>query len=258
MRGLLADWDLWSSRLDDLAAGRWPASVLADSTYAWKLPRLGDKLICIGANYVDHIAEMDVPAPPWPYSFVVPPSTTLALSGTPVEIPRGVQAWDWEAEVAVVLSRRLRYCSIQDAAHAIALYVPFNDLSARDAGTVKIAFGIDMTMIKAHDRSKVLAPLFTPSQFVADPQSLHISCRVNGELKQDFSTATMIFSIAECVAHLSTIMTLEPGDIVATGTGGGVGILRDPPEVLHDGDTVIVEVDGIGRVETAIRAADDH
>jgi len=251
---LLSDRPTWASHLEDVVARRWPTSVI-DGDVDWRLPRLGDKLICIGANYTDHISEMDVPPPPWPYSFVVPPSSTLVLTGTPVEIPRGVQAWDWEAEVAVVLDRTLRYATVEEAAEAVALYVPLNDLSARDAGTVKIAFGIDMTMIKAHDNSKVVGALFTPAHFVDDPAALKLTCTVNGAVMQDFSTATMIFSIAECVAHLSTIMTLEPGDVISTGTGGGVGALQKPPVFLADGDLVDVEVSGLGRATTPIVGA---
>jgi 2-keto-4-pentenoate hydratase/2-oxohepta-3-ene-1,7-dioic acid hydratase in catechol pathway len=108
-------------------------------------------------------------------------------------------------------------------------------------------------MIKAHDNSKVVASLFTPARFVSDPQNLWLRCWVNGELKQDLTSSTMIFGVGECLAHLSTIMTLEPGDIVATGTGGGVGITRTPPETLHDGDVVVVEVEGLGRATTPIR-----
>jgi 2-keto-4-pentenoate hydratase/2-oxohepta-3-ene-1,7-dioic acid hydratase in catechol pathway len=216
-------------------------------------PIVGDKLLCIGANYRDHISEMDVPAPPWPYSFIVPPTTTLTLSGRPVEIPRGIHQWDWEAELAVVLGARLRYASEAECLAAVAAYVPFNDLSARDSGQTKIAFGIDMVMVKAHDDSKVTATLLTPAQFVPDPQDLHLTCTVNGVVKQDMHTSTMIFTVAQCLAHLSTIMTLEPGDMVATGTGGGVGILRNPIEVLADGDVVVVSIDGLGQVTTIMR-----
>lgn len=252
-RDLLRDWPAWRPRLDAVADGGWPATAV--DTVDWRLPHLGDKCLCIGANYTDHISEMDVPPPPWPYSFVVPASTTLVASGTPVEIPRGVQQWDWEAEVAVVLGRRLRYADAEEALAAIALYVPFNDLSARDAGSTRIAFGIDLTMIKAHDNSKVVGSLFTPAQFVPDPQALGLTCEVNGVRKQDLHTSNMIFTFGECVAHLSTIMTLEPGDLIATGTGGGVGALRTPPEFLSPGDTVVVDVEGLGRTETRMLAS---
>ena len=251
MRSVLSDWTTWSPRLDAIAAGEWAATEIPGDP-DWQLGRLGDKCLCIGANYTDHIDEMDVPKPPWPYSFVVPPSTALVLSGQPVAVPRGVKQWDWEAEVGVILGRRVRYASTAEAAEAVALYTPFNDLSARDVGLVRIAFGNDMTMVKAHDDSKVIGPVFTPARFVPDPQNLKLRCIVNGDMKQDLTTRSMIYSVAECVAHLSTIMTLEPGDVIATGTGGGVGVMHNPPQTLHDGDVVVVEVDGIGRTETPI------
>ena len=248
-------WDVWSPRFDEVAAGRWPASATTEDEVTFLRPVVGDKLLCIGANYDDHIAEMDVPRPPWPYSFIVPPTTTLVVSGAAVTIPRGIVQWDWEAELAVVLGRRLRYARAEEALSAVAAYLPLNDLSARDSGKTKIAFGVDMVMIKAHDNSKVVGPLLTPAQFVPDPQNLHITCTVNGVTKQDLHTSTMIFTVAECLAHLSAIMTLEPGDIVTTGTGGGVGILRDPPEVLVGGDLVVVEIDGLGRAVTPMVAS---
>lgn len=250
----LRSWDVWAPRFDQAAGGSWPASPVAREDVRFLLPVVGDKLLCIGANYDDHIAEMDVSRPAWPYSFIVPPTTTLVLSGVPVTIPRGVQQWDWEAELAVVLGRRLRYAEPDEALDAVAAYLPLNDLSARDSGATRIAFGIDMVMVKAHDHSKVIGPLLTPARFVADPQDVHLTCTVNGVVKQDLHTSTMIFTVAECLAHLSTIMTLEPGDIVTTGTGGGVGILRNPPEVLAAGDVVVVEVEGVGRTVTPMTA----
>jgi 2,4-diketo-3-deoxy-L-fuconate hydrolase len=247
-------WDEWSARFDAVAVGDWPASSVTPADVTFERPLVGDKLLCIGANYDDHIAEMDVPRPPWPYSFIVPPTTTLVLSDAPVTIPRDIQWWDWEAEVAVVLGQRLRYAPVEECLAAVAGYVPLNDLSARDSGATKIAFGIDMVMVKAHDDSKVIAPLLTPAQFVPDPQDLHVTCTVNGVLKQDMHTSTMIFTVAECLSHLSSIMTLEPGDIVTTGTGGGVGILQDPPEALAAGDVVVVAVDGLGSATTVMQA----
>ena len=250
------EWDDWAPRFDAVAVGTWPASPVSPSEVSFRRPVVGDKLVCMGANYDDHIAEMDVARPPWPYSFIVPPTTTLVLSDTPVTIPRDIRQWDWEVELAVVLGRRLRYATADDALTAVAAYAPFNDLSARDSGATKIAFGIDMVMVKAHDDSKVISPLLTPARFVPDPQQLHLTCTVNGVLKQDLTSSTMIYTVAKCLAHLSTIMTLEPGDIVATGTGGGVGILRNPPEVLADGDVVVAAIDGLGAVTTTMHAYD--
>ena len=247
-------WTQWVPRFDAIVAGRWPATQVDLASVTFHRPVVGDKLVCIGANYDDHISEMNVGRPPWPYSFIVPPTTTLVVSGDEVTIPRGVHQWDWEVELAVVLGRRLRYAPVEEALSAVAAYVPFNDLSARDSHATPIAFGVDMVMMKAHDNSKVTAALITPAQFVADPQNLHLVCTVNGVVKQDLNSSTMIYTVAECLAHLSTIMTLEPGDIVATGTGGGVGILRHPIEVLHDGDVVVVSIDGLGEATTLMRS----
>lgn len=250
----IRSWDVWSPRLDAVATGTWPASVVAADEITFRVPVVGDKLLCIGANYADHVTEMDVPRPPWPYAFIVPPTTTLVVSGTPVTIPLGVKWWDWEAELAVVVGQRLRHAPVEDCLAAVAGYLPLNDLSARDTAATKIAMGVDMVTMKAHDDSKVVGPLITPAQFVPDPQDLRVTCTLNGVEKQNMHTSTMVYTVAECLAHLSSIMTLVPGDIVATGTGGGVGILRNPIEVMAPGDVVVVAVEGVGQATTPMRA----
>lgn len=127
-----------------------------------------------------------------------------------------------------------------------------NDISARDWIAEAPSVGIDWVMQKAFDGFAPMGPLITPAEFVPDPQRLSIRLTVNGERKQDSTTANMLFSVQEIVEHLASIMTLEPGDVIATGTPAGVGYGRKPPEALKSGDTMIVEIEGLGRLETPV------
>jgi 2-keto-4-pentenoate hydratase/2-oxohepta-3-ene-1,7-dioic acid hydratase in catechol pathway len=135
---------------------------------------------------------------------------------------------------------------------AVAGYTVYNDLSARDWIATTREPGIDWVMMKAYDGFSPIGPLITPREFVADPQDLTIRSWVNGQLKQDSNTAEMIFGVQAILEHLSGIMTLEPGDVIATGTPAGVGFGADPQQFLQPGDTVTVEIAGLGRLETFI------
>ncbi len=212
------------------------------------------KLVCIGANYKDHIAEMGIDPsrrPAYPYSFMVPPSTTLVGHGATVALPAIAEKIDWEAEVAVVIGRTLRDVGPDEAVAGVGAYSVLNDLSARDwSGPNAPKVGIDWVMTKAYDGFKPMGPWLTPAPFVDRPDDLAVRSWVNGEPKQDGTTASMLFDTGELLAHLASIMTLEPGDVVATGTPAGVGHGRKPPEYLRAGDCVAVEVAGLGRLET--------
>lgn len=246
---LLADWARWHPVVTQAAAD---ASSLGRVVRParWLLPVRPPKLICIGTNYHGHLHEMGSSPPPRPYSFFKPVSTGLAASGASVQLPVGPKMVDWEAELAVVMGARLQGVVGPAVLDAVAGYTVLNDLSARDWITSSGDVGIDWVLMKAYDGFSPVGPFVTPREFVADPQDLSVRCWVNDVLKQDSNTSDMVFGVQAILEHLASIMTLEPGDVIATGTPAGVGYGRRPQEFLHPGDTVAVEIDGLGRLET--------
>lgn len=254
---LLADWFNAATRLNaaiDAGAAVFDASKIDIAAVDFALPiaRPG-VLMCIGSNYHDHIAEMPVPMKPeYPYAFVKPTHNTLRASGEAVEAPRQVEMMDWEAELGAVIGRPAKHVSEEDALRYVAGYVNFNDLSARDWVANRPAVGMDWVRHKAHDGFAPVGPYFVPAQFVSDPQDLPIRLSVNGVLKQDSNTSQMIYGLKPIIRHLSSIMTLQPGDIIATGTPAGVGHGRRPPEYLKPGDEIRMEIGPLGELVTPI------
>jgi len=245
---LLADWPRWHPILTRAAAqAPWATPV---EPRRWLLPVRPSKLLCIGTNYHGHLREMGTPPPALPYAFLKPVSTGLMPSGTPVRLPVGPKMVDWEAELAIVMGSTLHGAQGPSVLDAVAGYTILNDLSARDWITSSSSVGIDWVLMKGYDGFTPIGPLLTPSEFVPDPQALGIRCWVNEELKQDSNTSDMVFSVQAILEHLAGIMTLEPGDVIATGTPAGVGYGRRPQQFLRHGDTVAVEIDGLGRLET--------
>jgi len=200
------------------------------------------KIVCIGLNYRDHCRETGLAEPERPLVFAKFLSS-LTGPGAPISWPRGLtQKVDWEAELAVVIGRRLRDVAVADALDGIFGYTAANDVSARD-----LQFSDEQWVRgKSLDSFCPLGPTLVTAAEFGDPQAKRIFCRVNGEAKQDSTTAEMIFGVAEIVSFLSRNFTLEPGDLVLTGTPWGVGGFADPPAFLHAGDVVEVEVEGIG------------
>lgn len=137
---------------------------------------------------------------------------------------------------------------------SIAGYSVLNDISVRDwvAKEEQSFMGLDWVMLKGFDKSAPMGPLITPAEFVADPQRLALTLSVNGREKQHANTASMVFSVQEIVEHLAMVMTLEPGDVIATGTPSGVGYGRRPQEFLRSGDVMVAEIEGLGRLETHV------
>lgn len=223
----------------------------AIETVPLRYPR---KLLCVGANYRDHISEMGVERVPdgvEPYFFLVPPTTTMIASGHGVLIPDDpAYRVDWEAELALVIGRGGRDIAPADAVEHIAGYACFNDVTARGLLRRKVAvappFDFDWSLSKGQDTFCPIGPI-TPAWQVDDPSRLTIRCLVNGEVKQNGSTATMVTGIQEIVAAASRHFTLEPGDVIATGTPAGVGQSRG--EQLADGDVVRVEIGGLAPLE---------
>ena len=253
---LLEDWAHWSVELPRRIAGQADFGAKGRSASALRflppiaLPR---KLICIGANYHDHIAEMPIPiTPTYPYSFLMPPSTTLRGSGAPVEKPSQSAMMDWEAELAVVIGTRCQDVPEEKALEVVAGYANFNDLSARDWVASRPPIGVDWVRHKCFDGFGPMGPYFVPAEFVGDPQALHVRLSVNGVVKQDSTTGEMVYGVAAIIAHLSGIMTLEPGDVIATGTPAGGGHGRQPPEYLKAGDEVRMEIGNLGELVTPI------
>ena len=254
---LLTAWDRWSSLLSErLSHGDFEGAGWDASTADFRPPIAAPgKIVCIGANYHDHIAEMPIPVTPtYPYSFLKPANNTLRGSGEAVEAPANVEMFDWEAELAVVIGRRARNIAAADALDIVAGYCNFNDLSARDWLASRPGIGVDWVRHKAFDGFAPIGPYLLPSAFVQDPQDLPVRLSVNGVIKQDSSTAKMVYGVRETIEHLTSIMTLEPGDIIATGTPAGVGHGRQPPEYLKAGDEVRIEIGDLGELVTPIVA----
>ena len=206
------------------------------------------KIICVGLNYKDHAAEQGTDLPTAPLLFAKWPNTLIG-PGEPIVIPPEAEQVDYEAELGVVIGSRARRVSEAQALDAVRGYVCVNDVSARD---LQFADG-QWTRGKSPDTFCPVGPRLVPREEVPDPQALAIRCLVNGEVLQDSSTAQMVFSVAEIIAYVSRTITLEPGDLIATGTPAGVGVFRDPKVLLGDGDEVTVEVEGLGALTNPVQ-----
>jgi 2-keto-4-pentenoate hydratase/2-oxohepta-3-ene-1,7-dioic acid hydratase in catechol pathway len=206
------------------------------------------KIICVGLNYRDHAAEANLDLPARPLLFAKW-QTALIGPGDPIVLPPVAHQADFEAELGVVIGTRVRGVAVDDALDAVSGYICVNDVSARD---VQMGDG-QWTRAKSFDTFCPVGPRVVPAAEVAHPQALGIRCLVNGETMQDSSTAEMVFSVAEVIAFASEAITLEPGDLIATGTPAGVGMARTPPVFLTDGDVVTVEIDGVGTLTNPVR-----
>jgi 2-keto-4-pentenoate hydratase/2-oxohepta-3-ene-1,7-dioic acid hydratase in catechol pathway len=208
-----------------------------------------DKIVCIGLNYRSHAAEagLDPPAAP---TFFAKFRNALVPSGRDVRLPPASEKVDYEAEVAFVIGRTCRDVVEANALDCVAGYMLLNDLSARD-----LQFSTPQWMPgKVFDHSAPCGPaLVTPDEAGAHDE-IEISLELNGETMQSASTADLVFSVPALVSHLSHLMTLEPGDIVSTGTPAGVGSVREPRVWLKDGDRIVVRSPTLGRLETTIRS----
>ncbi|MHB8469786.1 MAG: fumarylacetoacetate hydrolase family protein [Gaiellaceae bacterium] len=212
------------------------------------VPRPG-KIVCVGRNYVEHAHERGFDSPPEPILFAKY-ATSVAAPGATVAVPALTEQPDWEAELGVVIGPACARVAVERALDHVAGYTCLNDLSARDLQN-RVS---QWTRGKAIDGFLPMGPwLVTPDE-LGDPQALAVRCRVNGETVQDGHTSLMIWTVAELIAFVSETITLEPGDVIATGTPAGIGAARTPPVFLRDGDRVEVEVERIGVLETAVSA----
>jgi len=197
------------------------------------------KIICVGLNYRDHAEEQGVDLPKEPL-FFAKYTTALIGPGDPIVIPSVVTQCDYEAELGVVIGERVRNVSKENALEAVRGYVCANDVSARN---LQFADG-QWTRGKSPDTFCPVGPL-VPAAEIPDPHSLTIRAIVSGEVLQDSTTANLIFGVDEIIRHASLTSTLEPGDLILTGTPAGVGIFRDPRRLLQPGDEVTIEIEGL-------------
>jgi 2-keto-4-pentenoate hydratase/2-oxohepta-3-ene-1,7-dioic acid hydratase in catechol pathway len=234
---------------EKLAALATNAPRLALSDVQLLAPVAPRKYLAIALNYSDHIAEMGMDAPEVPV-FFNKQVTCVVGPGAEIHMPKVSTFLDYEAELAVVIGRRCRHVPVEQAPGVIAGYTCANDVSVRDwQGLAQT-----MTIGKSFDTHGPLGPWLVTAAELGDPNDLAIRCVVNDELRQDARTSQMVFDCFQQVSHLSEAFTLEPGDVIATGTPSGVGLGRQPirDNLLHVGDTVRVEIEGIGELVNSV------
>jgi 2,4-didehydro-3-deoxy-L-rhamnonate hydrolase len=201
------------------------------------------KIICVGLNYSDHAAESGMAVPPEPVIFF---KATTAISGPDddVVLPRGSRKSDWEVELGVVIGSRASYVSESEALEHVAGYCIVNDLSERE---FQLERSGQWVKGKSCDTFAPIGPWLVTRDEIPDPNALYMRLAVNGQRRQDGSSATMVFRIPFLVSYISQFMTLEAGDIISTGTPPGVGHGQKPPVYLREGDVMQVEIENLGR-----------
>jgi len=205
------------------------------------------KFLAIGLNYADHVAETGLEIPEHVMIFNKQ-STCVTGPTDPVHVPKVSHVLDYEGELGVVIGRRGRHVSREDAADYIAGYVVVDDVTVRDWQFQTPTW----TMGKSFDTHGPIGPWIVTTDEITDPHQLALRTYVNEELRQESNTKNLIFDCFHLVEHISKAFTLEPGDIIATGTPSGAGVLRKPPQLLEDGDVVRVEIDGIGQIANPV------
>ena len=207
------------------------------------------KIICVGLNYRDHAEEQGTALPEAPLLFAKWQNTLIG-PGEAIVIPPVVTKCDYEAELGVVIGAQVRDVSAENALEAVAGYICVNDVSARD---LQFADG-QWTRGKSPDTFCPVGPALVSRDDIPDPQTLPIRAILNGETVQESTTANMIFGVADVIAYVTRTITLEPGDLIATGTPAGVGAFRDPPLFMKPGDEITIEIDGIGSLTNPVVA----
>lgn len=220
-----------------------------DAYWFAPVPRPG-KLICIGLNYRDHAAESNLPIPERPVVFSKF-STAVIAPGEPVVLPPTSQQVDYEAELAVVIGRRAKSVSATRAFDYVLGYTAFNDVTARD---FQFADG-QWQRGKSCDTFAPMGQTIVTTDVISDPHKLSIKLILNGKTMQDSNTDQLIFGVPELIEFLSQAITLEPGDVIATGTPSGVGFARNPQVFLQPGDEMVVDIEGIGKLGNPVVAA---
>jgi 2-keto-4-pentenoate hydratase/2-oxohepta-3-ene-1,7-dioic acid hydratase in catechol pathway len=249
---LLADPDpglpALRAALADIDVGEWRS--LAEADLLAPVPRPG-KVVAIGRNYSEHAAESGADPPAAPLIFAKWPTSVIGHGAEIRWDPELTAQVDYEAELAVVIGQRARNVSVAEALDHVLGYTCLDDVSARD-----LQFGDGQWVRgKSLDTFCPMGPWIVTTDEIPDPQRLAIRCLVEDEVLQDANTSQMFFGVAEIVSYCSRSFTLEPGDVIATGTPAGVGAFRTPPRFLQDGERVTVEIEGIGRLENVCRMA---
>jgi 2-keto-4-pentenoate hydratase/2-oxohepta-3-ene-1,7-dioic acid hydratase in catechol pathway len=227
-------------------AARGPRLAVADVELLAPIPR-PPKILAIGLNYADHAAESGQEVPQVPKVFNKQ-STAVVGPGAAIHRPRVSPLLDYEGELAIVIGRRCRHVPRADAAEVIAGYTIANDVTVRDWQLREPTW----TMGKSFDTHCPLGPALVTPDEAGDPAALEIQTFVNGERRQHSNTRQLIFDGGALIEFLSTAFTLEPGDVICTGTPGGVGMLMQPPQWLAPGDVVRVEIAGLGALENPV------
>ena len=255
--GVFEHFDQIGARLDAAAAAVNPADEIAAAPRLAPL-RYPGKILCAGANYFDHLAEMGMPgakkADQRLFFFMKPPRNAIVGEGATVHMPIATRAFDWEIELAAVIGKTARDVPVEQALEHVAGWTVAIDFSARDHNRAPETFyKLDWVAGKAHDTCCPIGPRIVSAAEIPDPQNIGLRLWVNGELKQNGNSRDMIFSVAEQISIASRIMTLDPGDLLLTGTPSGVGVPKQT--FLSVGDRVEVEIDHIGRFAVTIQAS---
>ena len=242
---ILEQFDERRSQIEALL-GAQADHALADVKLLAPILRPG-KILALGLNYRDHAVEANMALPEIQTWFA---KMTTSTNGPfdPIHLPRVSRKLDYEAELGVVIGRRARHVSREQARDVIAGYVAANDVSVRDWQLRTSQFVVG----KSFDTHCPFGPWITTTDEIPDPQALRIRCTVNGQTRQDSSTREMVFDVFQMIEHLSQAMTLEPGDLLITGTPAGVGAVSKPPRYLSAGDVVRVEIEKIGYIENRV------
>ncbi|XZE32130.1 fumarylacetoacetate hydrolase family protein [Pirellulaceae bacterium SH501] len=243
---LIAKWKTFLPRIQSLAkklgTSEQPLRVLCPID----TPR---KILCIGLNYRDHAIETKAPIPDEPIVFCKMP-TAMIGPDEPIVLPRVSSEVDYEAELVLVIGHTMKSVSEQDAVAGIFGYSVGHDVSARDWQKGKP--GKQWFLGKSFDTFAPLGPSIVTADEVPDTSNLRIQCRINGETLQDSTTKELIFKPAQLVSYISQVMTLDPGDVIYTGTPPGVGMARTPPRFLKDGDIVEIEIESVGLLSNPV------
>jgi acylpyruvate hydrolase len=233
-------WYEWATSQDG------PRRPVAGLDYAPLVPR-PDKIVCVGLNYRSHILEMGRELPEHPTLFAKYRSSLIG-AGDEILLPAVSDSVDWEVELAVIVGAPARHATVEEARAAIAGYSVLNDVSARDFQTRTLQW----LQGKTFEGSTPLGPHLVTVDESPGPER-EIVCEVSGELMQKSNTADLVFDPETLVSYISQILTLEPGDVIATGTPGGVGVARTPPRFLADGDVVVTRIAGVGECRNTCR-----
>ncbi|MCY1202204.1 hypothetical protein D9M72_136880 [compost metagenome] len=262
VEAMLRDWanaQTWLRDATPIAAALAASGAIrpvADGAAAVAAPFVPSRIFCAASNYASHANEMGTvlaaKSQSKPYMFLKLSNTVIG-NGETIQMPPETSKLDWEVELAAVIGKRCRRVSVEDALDAVACYTIVNDISARDLNIRgDYPFKHDWFQGKCHDTFAPIGPWLVPAWQIPDPQAVQMRLDVNDEPMQQDSTANMIWTVREQIAYLSTIVTLEPGDVIATGTPTGVGMGRGI--YLKPGDRLVASIEGIGRLSNQVQA----